>query len=418
MEYRQKILLLAAGILAIFVIWWAATTLLAAPHAGQQNATDTSAAQALLIKAMGFGSDTKDYTYSFAELTDGYRVAYAITANGNETEIAVENPVSAKKAYFLANDSILCISYPKGSAEVCSSVQGMNDTDLYMRSLKANALSGSMANINTGNMKYLLGKGYVRLDPAVTAGTAAGKQCEWIGYVVDMSGISLDEAARFGISTTSPKVFSWRMCVDNATGYICEKTFNYSVQGVQHVYDYQLESYQPNGAQPIIAPANVAEGAVKILYNERSQQSALARCYIDNRGDERDGCIADMALSNRNRAFCELSGARRDRCLVSLAPVTKDTTLCTAISSISYKDDCYIELGGALKNNSWCGSIQNQSKVDFCMNVSRPKAANESALPIDINKFLDYVDKKNDTPDTGADGGANATANTTNGTGG
>ena len=415
MEYRQKILLLTAGILAVFAIYWAVATLLAAPHTEtQQNATDTSAAQALLIKAMGFGADAKDYTYAFTELTDDYPVAYAITAKGNETLIAVENPVSTKKAYFLANDSILCISYPKGSADVCSSVQGMNDTDLYMRSLKANALSNAMANINTGNMKYLLGKGYVRLDPAITDGTVVRTQCKWISYVVDMSGISLDEAARFGISTTSPKVFTWKMCIDNATGYIYEKTFNYSFKGMQHVYDYRLESYQPNGAQPITAPENVAEGAVKILYNERGQQSALARCYIDNRGDERDGCIADMALSGRNRAFCDLAGARRDQCFVSLAPVTKDTTLCPAITSISYKDDCYIELGGALKNNSWCGNIQNQSKVDFCMNVSKPKSANESGPSIDINKFIDYVDKKNDT-DAGA---ANATGNATNGTGG
>jgi len=414
MEYGQKILLLAAGILAVFAIYWAATTFLAPGTGTQQNATDTSAAQALLIRAMGFGADAGDYTYSFTELTDDYRVAYTITANGNDTAVEVENPVSTKKAYFLANDSILCISYPKGSSEVCSSVRGMNDTDLYMRSLKANTLSDAMANINTGNMKYLLGKGYVRLDSAISDGTATGKQCRWISYVVDMSGISLEEAARFGISTTSPKIFSWRMCIDNATGYIYEKTFNYSVQELQHAYDYQLGSYRPNGAQPISAPENVSEGAVKILYNERSQQSALAKCYIDKRGDERDGCIADMALSNRNKALCELSGARRDRCLVSLAPVTKDTALCTAINDISYKDDCYIELGGALKNDSWCGSIQNQSKAEFCMNVSAPKAANQSASTVDINKFIDYIDKKNDAPGNGA---ANATGNTTNGTG-
>lgn len=415
MEYRQKILLLAAGILAVFAILWAVATLTAAPPAGQQNATNTSAAEALLIKAMGFGSDARDYTYSFTELTDDYRVAYAITASGNGTLVAVENPVSTKKAYFLANDSILCISYPKGSADVCSSVHGMNDTDLYMRSLKANALSNSMANINTGNMKYLLGRGYVRLDSPVTDGTAAGKQCKWISYLVDMSGISLDEAARFGISTTSPKVFSWRMCIDGATGYIYEKTFNYSVQGMQHVYDYRLDAYQPDGAQPISAPENVTEGAVKMLYNEREQQTALARCYLNQRGEDRDGCIADIALSGKNRAFCELAGPRRDRCLVSLAPVTKDTTLCAAINATSYKDDCYIELGGALKNNSWCGSIQNQSKVDFCMNVSMPKAANQSGPSVDINTFLEYVEKKNNETGNGA---GNATGNTTNGTGG
>jgi len=396
MEYQQKILLLVTGVLVVFALYLALT--MTSP-----GEADTKAAEALLMKAMGFGSDAKDYSYVFTEVMDDYKTTYTIARNGNESTVEVENPLSVKKAYFLNNDTILCISYPKGGNNICSTVQGMDDTQLYMKSLKANLLSDAMVSINTGNMKYLIAKGYAKPSPDMTNGSVGGKQCKWLSYVVDMSGLTLDEAARFGISTTSPKVFSWRMCVDDAAGYIYEKNFNYSFQNLQHIYDYKLDSYQPNGAGPITAPENVNEGAVKVLFNEREQQSKLAICYINQRGAERENCIADIALVNRNKAICELAGSTRDRCLVALVPLTKDITICPTIISPSFTDDCYIELGGALKNSTWCGSIQNQSKVGFCMNVSKPKEAG-SAPGIDIDKFLNYVDKTNDTTNNTANG--------------
>lgn len=405
MEYQQKILLLVTGVLVVFALY----TAVAAPKAG-----GASAAEALLMKAMAFGSDAGDYAYAYTESSDGYATGYRLTRKGNDSRIEVQNPLSSKRAFFLQNDSILCISYPTGAPEVCSSVQGESDVEPYMRSLKANFITQAMVSTHSEDMRYLIGRGYVKLDPTITPRTVNGRACGGISYVLDMNGLTLEEAARFGISTDSPKTFGFSMCVDNASGVVYEKSLNYSLQGIQHVNTYSTRSYEPDGAGAITPPANVSEGAVRLLSSEREQQNKLATCFTDKRGDEREKCVAAVALDMKRKDLCELAGARRDRCLVSLVPLTRDAGICGLVTDSSYKDDCYTELAGAFKNSTWCAAIQNQSKVEFCNSVAVPKpAGNGSTSGVDINKLLNYIDKSDGGNRTGGADGANGTGNGT-----
>jgi len=425
MEYQEKSLLLVTALLVVLAVYLTVT----APVAKPAENVSTRDAESLLMNGLSFGAGQPGYVYAYRELSDGYRTSYVLTRNANESLVEIQNPLSSKKIYFLANDTILCISY--GGNESCASVQNEGELSNYLNSLRAKFFNDSTIRRNKEDLRYLISKGHVLLNPVPTSKKVESHQCSEVTYALDFSNMSVGDAGRFGVGSATPKKFDWTMCVDNATGYLWEKAFNYTYNGIPHRYVLTLVSYVPGYAASLSPPENLSGGVINILFNEKEQQIRMANCYAGEQGDERDKCLAAIALDNRRKDLCEYAGGRRDRCLVSIVPLTRDETICTAISSAAYRDDCYIELAGAHKNSSWCAMVQNTSKSDFCMGISNPpptpppiplqnasngsmgqqQANNTTNSTIDINELLDFIDKQGD--DKNATG--NSTGNSSNG---
>jgi hypothetical protein len=318
---------------------------------------------------MLFGKGETRYTYSFSESSNGYLTTYLLSDSGKERSLSLENPLSSKRAYFLENDTILCVAY--SGTEACSSVAGNAEVANYLNSLRAKFLNDTVISRNEMDARYLISKRYIRMDPNITKTTVAGHGCDEIRYRLDMTNVSVDEAARFGVGTTTPRVFDWRICVDNKTGYVYERTFNYTYKGIAYASRFQLLSFS-RSPQQIIPPQNMSGDPVALLFKEREQTVKLAVCFTDKSGDERDKCIAGSALELRRKDLCELAGGRRDRCLVSIVPLTKDKDICNAVKDASFKDDCFIELAGAYKDKSYCVDVKDPSKAPLCEQAATP----------------------------------------------
>jgi len=386
MDYQQKIVIVVVVLLLLLAVYFVATQ--EVPET--EGPEESSEAMELLIKGLSFGEGHEDYVYSYVEVSDEYKTEYTLTKNGNESLIEVRNPLSIKKAYYLGNDTILCVEYPPGK-ESCSSVKHSEALENYMNSLHVKLLDDASIEKNKRDMEYLLAQGYVKLSPEVTE----GEGCSEVTYRLDYSNASLADAARFGVQTNAPRVFDFVMCINNGTGYMHEMTFNWTYEGEGHYKTRTLVSFK-SYSSPITAPEELDGNAMARLENEREQYVKLVECYTDMEGEDRNRCIATIALDTHRTDLCELAGERRDRCLVSIVPLTKDVGICPAINDPSFRDDCYIELAGAYKNSTYCDEIQNASKMDFCLDVAAPEPeANETAgneTEMDILDFLEYVD--------------------------
>jgi len=384
------------------------------------NAPDTKAAELILGKGIAFGSGLKDYSYSYSEASDGYKVSYILTKFGNESEARILNPLSTKDIYFMDNETILCIQY--GTSQACSSVGARDDMKNYLDSIRADYFNDSNIMKFQSQMAFLLNKGYLTIDPKINDRTVNGRSCKEISYVIDFNNATVSDAAVFGVGASSPKVFRWKMCVDNSSGNVLEKSFSYELNGAPHTYDYSLGELKMGGINMISAPGNLSassDDAVAILINEKQQQIVLANCFTTMGGDALDKCVADMALQMQRTDLCAYAGARQDRCLVSIVPLKKDEGICALVSDLSYKDDCFIELAGAFKNNTFCQRVLNQSKMGSCTKAATPVAANQTSNqsinahpPVTPEELINYIDKANSSTE-----GPTQVGNMTNGTG-
>ena len=406
MEY-QKIVLIVISILALLVVYLALTT----PKPVLQS-TNSSAAEALLLRGVASEKGETRYAYAYSEISDGYKTDYVVEKNGENGSVEVRNLLSVKKAYFLQNETILCIRYPMDKNESCASVQGKADLENYMNSLSSKFLNDANIERNKNDMRYLIDNRYVIMNPVIATKTVNGKQCEEISYRIDFTNVSLSDAARFGIGSKAPKIFNWKMCIDNKTGEVQTKYFDYMLSGKVETYEYALASFRRDGIN-IEAPTELAEDITPILYAERGQYKNLAACYINNENEGRNNCINALAITLKRADICELTGQLKDSCLVGLVPITKDATICDRIMTPTYKDDCYIELAGAYKNESYCGKLQNASKLEFCNNVTivTPPIPIPEPVPPEtntnrtvnstrqdfINHLINQVDKENDS---------------------
>ncbi len=379
MEYRQKLLIITLILIGIAV--YVALTI------SPITSPDKTAAEKIALKGMEFGKGMNEYTYTYTEFSDEYKTKYIIVKNGNLSSVNVENPLSFKTAYFSENSSILCVKYLDNDA--CSEEYGNVEVQNYMDSLRAKLLSDKLIDKNRNDLSYLIVNNYITFKPTVTQKTIGSSKCQEVGYTLDLSNISLTEAARFSIGSNSPKVFDWTICVDNESGTLYEKSFTYKIGNVTHTYSYKLGYLKAGGVVKI--PQNLSGDAADLLFKERKQQVRLVDCYVNKEGDDQDKCIADMAIDYRRKDLCELTGPRKDRCLVSLVPLIKDQSICNQVVDLSFKDDCYVELAGAYKNDSYCQNIQNLSKTDSCMMAAIPKNVTKS--DVDINDFINKIDK-------------------------
>lgn len=407
MKDMDRILIGAAVLLVL-----AAVVLVALPQPDVGGPEDPAVARELFKKTVGLAKGQQDYYYSYAEVSDGFRSEYALLKRGNESMIEVDTMLASKQAYFLENDTVLCIHYM--GLDRCSSVQNETDLKNYLDSLRLLFFDDERMEQTESDMLYFETNGLLFFSTETVEKSVGGHACTEFSYSFDFTNISLYDASRFGIGTSTPKQFRWVMCADNATGEVYEKHVTYSQNGVDHENEFTLLSSEWGTARAISAPENLSEGAVELLMEEKLRQNTLSGCYQKS-GDERDRCVALLALDLRNRDMCGLAGGRKDRCLVSLVPFLREAGICTEISDQSFRDDCYIEMGGATGDESYCGMISEQEKKDYCANVSSgggsakpqvPQPAieevahtNESIEDKDVQDFLSgiYAGKQNDT---------------------
>jgi hypothetical protein len=363
MEY-QKVVIMVAVFLAVMAIYFVATSQV--PEAVEENST---AASELLMKGMRFGLGSTNYVFAYTEIADDYTVKYLLERDGDNRSITVENPLSVKKAFFTENETMMCIQYPTGANETCAYITDETDLDNYVDSLSSKFLNDAIIERNKNDVEYLIENDYLTIEPGIETNIVDGNECGEIIYSIDFTNISLSDAARFGISSSTPKQFDWRMCIDNQTGMIYEKYFNYTLDGMVHTYEIKAATFS-KGTASVILPNETADSITTILTNERVQYAKLAGCYNEYQDAERDDCISDLAITLERKDICLLADGKTEMCLMSLVPMTKDQAICDLITNSNYVDDCYIELAGAYKNSSYCDAIVNTTKIEQCYNIS------------------------------------------------
>jgi hypothetical protein len=409
MGYQEKIVLVVVVLLFAMAIYFVATTETEVIEDG--DGPDTTEARQLLMKGLQFGKGQTDYAYAYRDISDGYITEYALTRVGNVSMVEVENLLSKKRAFFLENDTILCVNY--SGDEVCSSVKDSAKVENYLNSLSVKFFDDQRIDRNVRDFEYLLANDYVTLDPEIADRTG----CREVSYTLDYTNATVSDAARFGIGVTSPKVFDWKICIDDETGNVHGRSFSYTYEGMDHSYSFELLSFS-KFPPAIVPPENLTDGAVIELEKEREQQVKLVNCFVGKEGDEQDKCVAAMALSLKRKGLCEYAGGRRDRCLVSIVPLTKDTEICPSVMNQSFRDDCYIELAGAYKDVSHCDAVQDPERKDFCIDVATPDE--EEPLPetegneteeengMDMLDFMEYMEEY-DKQDSNATNESNST---------
>jgi len=355
------------GIALILII--AAVVVMVIPVTGQQDEEiDETTLEGLRIinTSVNMGKDAGNYTYSFAEKSNGYTETYVLVRNGNEQYVETDDILSVKKVYFMENDTVLCIDYMEVSR--CSSTNSGTDSRLkqYYTYLKSKFFDDAgIANENR-MINELFNGGYIKIN-SVSDEEINGHSCRMVNYVIDYRDMSLTEAGKYGISPSSPKYFEWQLCADDEKVYY--KYFTYTYGGKLNEWEFTL--YEFTDASDIEAPETLEEGAYSILVEQMEKKGELTSCLNQKAGDERDRCIAKIALDIYSEELCGITGDRRDRCLISLMPFLLDEAICEKIIDASFKDDCYIEMAGGKKDSSYCENIVNESKTDLCTDVSR-----------------------------------------------
>ncbi|MFH0737135.1 MAG: hypothetical protein V1827_00630 [Candidatus Micrarchaeota archaeon] len=394
MEY-QKILLFATLILVAVAVFF----MLTAPQPPQ--AADSGEAESLLRMTASFGKGLGGYSYSYTDVSDGYTTSYALS-DGAIRVAEVQNPLSVKRVFLSGNDTVFCIRYPPQADESCASIAGDAEMENYVAFIQTKFFNDTIAERSGSNIEYLLSAGYLSVEPGIEETAVGPFPCRRIRYTIDYRNLSLDEAARFSISSNSPKLFGLSACVDNSTGMSYETTLEYSDGNVSHLRTSTVTLFDGSPpAQPDV-PANLSGDPISILYKEREQQVKLATCHTEKQGAEREKCVSDLALILKRADLCELAGSRRDRCMVSVVPMAKDPSICPKIDDGSFRDDCYIELAGALKDSSYCAEILDAAKAERCQGAAIPE--NETNSTIDIDKLLDYIDKYDSNQSNGTGG--------------
>lgn len=416
MEYHQKLLLVTAVLVAtaLFILFSAS------PPPSPQSSEE---AEALLLKSAGFGKGLETYTYSYSDVSDGYKTTYTLMKSGGAGFIEIRNPLSTKRVYLLQNDTIFCIQYP--SNETCSSVANNTEMGNYVSFVQSKFFNDTNILKAESAMKELIDRGYLIAEPQITNKTVGTVSCSQVVYVIDYSNVTVDEAARYGIGTQSPKRYSLYRCMDAESGLAYETGLSYTDKGIEHVKVTAVSAFRKD-ASAITPPSDLTGDAVGTFRKEREQQVKLATCHTDKQGEERDKCISDIAFGLKRKDICELAGSKRDTCLLSVVSLTKDSTICQAISDSATRDSCYIELAGAYKDASYCAKVMDATKAQACQDAAKETAkptteGNETASTgnststtgnagsnVDIEHFLDVIDKT-DAPSANATA-ANATS--------
>ena len=362
MDTQEKILLTILVVLAVVAVY---ITFVQPPQ------PEGAHAEELLKTAIEVGKGHDEYLYSYRETSNGYAVEYVLFVKGGEKMIEVKNPLSTKRVYLLENDTILCASFM--NVESCSSMK--NNTESYVLDyfayLESKLFDDQKMEDESERLSYFIEKGYLTLLPDTPEKTVNGRTCEELSYTIDYTDMTVSEASRYGVSPSSPRIFNWKLCVDETTGLAYSKYFNYTHTGKEYDWNFLLLEADWDPADEITAPENLTDDlAYYILVEESNWQSELQLC-LSYSEKNKEKCIHDLALILKMKSLCDMTGERRDMCLVGVAGLTLDEAICPEIEEVSFRDDCYIEMAGGKKESGYCSMLENVSKMEYCMNVSQ-----------------------------------------------
>ena len=383
MDSQQKMVLVVTALLVVLAVYFVLET--PAPVEEEEEVLDTTT-QSLNLVLMGLemGRGEDNYLYSYDEISDGYTISYSLRKNGDTSEIEITTPISTKKVFFLENGTILCME------DKCSSVHGNDELDNYLRSLEVKFFDDQRIENQKTDFGLLRANNYLSFQKE----PEDKGECIEVAYRLDYRTVTLAEAARFGIGATSPKIFDYTMCIDNETGNILQKRFNYTDGGMEHVKEYLVTAFEPGNAGEIEIPENLTADIIEDFREEQEKSINVRLCIVEKEGEERDKCISDLAVRSRDIELCRLAGERTDRCMVSLVPLLKDETICLDIADSGYKDDCYTELAGISKDQSYCNNIQNASKVEYCQQISVPEEEEDTGdSSAEIEELLRQIEE-------------------------
>lgn len=378
MKTTDKILIGIAAILVVIAL----AIVLTKPEVPPSDGENNSLARELFIKAVDIGKGQDRYFYSYIEKENDFTSTYSLLKTQDGRMVGVEGILSKKQIYFLEEDTILCIEYNKWD-NVCSSVENESALDNYLDSIDLLFFNDQRMEGTKTNMEYFERYGYIVFLPETAEKEIDGNTCTEIRYRFDFNNMSVYEASRFGIGAYTPKEFEWTMCVGRENGEIYSKSVEYTQNGVTYRNEFKLVKSEWGTERTLVVPGNLSTGAVDLLIEEKTQQTNLLNCYNENDEQEKNKCIAVIALNLKNRDICELSGSRRDRCLVSIVPLTKNETICADMVDEEFKNDCYIEMTGATGDRGYCARITNETKKEFCLNLEILDTSGQSDLPAD-----------------------------------
>lgn len=371
MDSQEKLL---AAIIVILV----AVAIYISFAPAQPTEKDDAHAMELIKTAVEVGKGQDEYYYSFREVSDDYTIEYVLFQKGGEKMISIDNPFAYKEVYFLENETILCEDF--AGVETCSSVK--NNTNAYfldyLESLKSRFFSDEAIEDENEMLDYFYEKGYLIVQPETTQKTVDGRTCEEVKYTMDYTNISLSEANRFRLPTAGPDVFDFTICVDNRTGLAYTKHFEYYYEGEDHEWDFTLLEADWSPSQDIVPPENLSAGAYDSLIEEKTWQAKYQKCDVWT-GENKDNCISDIALTLKSKEVCMLAGTWKDRCLLTVASLTGDDSICPEIENTEYRDDCYIEMAYYTKDDSYCSNIADTSKIEICNEAAEP--GNQTGIP-------------------------------------
>lgn len=78
-----------------------------------------------------------------------------------------------------------------------------------------------------------------------------------------------------------------------------------------------------------------------------------------------DSCLLTLAQEQNDEHFCDqiTTDSLRSSCLIDIAIVTEDPTLCASVESSNF---CYITLAGILEDDTICDNIDSEFVVETC----------------------------------------------------
>ncbi|MFH1521275.1 MAG: hypothetical protein ABID61_06525, partial [Candidatus Micrarchaeota archaeon] len=364
MKNQEMILIGIAAIMFIAAGYFA----FAMPQTITTNSTTkTSPALDVLLNGLAMGENSGDYYYSYSEVTNSYPKTYNLIKSGGNKQVTIVSPLATKNVYITSNSTILCIEYTGN--RTCEDITTNSNLNSYVAYAKSLFFSDNVITTSQENINYLYNKGYLKMDDSITKKTVNNEECSVIKYRLDYSNLTITEASKFQIGSSSPKIFDFEWCINNKTREVLEYNYKYNYGGQTFFTKISTVEIDWNTTKTMIQPGVLEQNAVSQLLDENSYVGSMMTCYQTN-GTTRDDCILRLAIDLGNLNLCKSTKSNMDPCYVVMTAMKLKPEICDNVVSEGYKDDCYIELAGGLKNATWCNMIKNQSKVEFCQNVS------------------------------------------------
>jgi len=349
-------------VVGAYVVW---QYVLPALAAGQLDAKKNEAKE-LYFKSLAIGKDADSYLYSYEEDMSGYIVKTILLKNGARYEAIIESPLTKREIFYMENDTFICVAFNK--YEECSPVGNNTELRSYLKGIKSYFFSNARFNEDNDTISFLIEKGALSFQ-GTEKSKVDGKECDNIKYIVNYSVLSLTDAAKIGITSSSPTEVYGEVCYDSKSNEVYTKTFTYKRLGKQQFTKWKLLSSDWKYSVPIEFQRNFTNNsAVSLLYAAVEVQNEFIVC-LDKGGVQADACVFSFAIDYKFPQVCKYAGTKADFCTLNFALFDRNVTMCKEISDAKIKDDCRIEIAGKLKNETLCDLLDDKTRTQYCLDI-------------------------------------------------